>query len=171
MLPLSLNIFSLSRSPSFLSLDLFPFEFSPTSIVFLSLLVGGYCSEFTSHSSPGRWSSRSDIDLPRWHPQNPSQVSYFIRIVEKLKDIAPFCSKGTGAICFVENWKLRVERYDAFTQINFFYDETFRIYKFEYFILEAKFFQMKRRRITCINWWDILLQEKKLLTRIEIFDN
>lgn len=106
---LSLNIFSLSRSPSFLSLDLFPFEFSPTSIVFLSLLVGGYCSEFTTHSSPGRWSSRSDIDLPRWHPQNPSQVSYFIRIVEKLKDIAPFCSKGTGAICFVENWKLRVE--------------------------------------------------------------
>lgn len=114
---------TLPRSPPlpiFLSLDLFPFEFSPTSIVFLSLLVGGYCSEFTSHSSPGRWSrsSRSNIDLPRWHPRNPSQVSYFIRIVEKLKDIAPFCSKGMGAICFVENWKLRVEGWTLWAMLS-----------------------------------------------------
>lgn len=121
----------------FLSLDLFPFEFSPTSIVFLSLLVGGYCSEFTNHSSPGRWSrsSRSDIDLPRWHPRNPSQVSYFIRIVEKLKDIAPFCSKGTGAICFVENWKLRVEGWTLWAMLS----------------LELTFFRVKLFKFTNSN--------------------
>ena len=64
-----------SRNPSF-SLDLFPFESSPASIVFLSLLVGGYCSEFASHSSPQPTescrSSRSGIDLPRSHPPRSS---------------------------------------------------------------------------------------------------
>lgn len=56
-----------------------------------------------------RWSRswRSDIDLPRWHPRNPSRVSCFIRIAEELKDIAPLCSKGTGAIRLQKNWKLR----------------------------------------------------------------